>query len=334
MELATAAQEDPVSIIISTQAASDQDLLSVLIDDAISGADPRTTVSLYSAPKDFDPFSEDAIRAANPAFDTFMNKREVLQMAADAQRMPTRESEFRRYVLNQRIELAMPFVPVSVWDACHGSVAPLAELPILFGGLDLSAVDDLTALVLIGRRDGRWHTHCWFWLPSEGLADKARADHVPYDMWHQQGHLRVSPGRSVSYEWVAHELRGLFRQYNISKIAFDRWNFKHLKPWLLKAGFTEPMLVERFQEFGQGTQSMSPALRDLEQCLLDRQLVHDNPILSMNAAHTVIRTDSAGNRAPDKRKATHRIDGVVALLMAMAMASAQPPAIDVAALIG
>jgi phage terminase large subunit-like protein len=334
MELATAAQEDPVSIIISTQAPSDQDLLSVLIDDALSGVDPRTTVSLYSAPKTLDPFSEDAIRAANPAFDTFMNKREVLQMAADARRMPTREAEYRRFVLNQRTELATPFVPVSVWDACHGSVAPLAELPLLYGGLDLSAVDDLTALVLIGRKDGKWHTHCRFWLPSEGLADKARADHAPYDMWHQQGHLHVSPGRSVSYEWVAHELRGLFRQYNISKIAFDRWNFKHLRQWLLRAGFTEAMLVERFQEFGQGTQSMSPALRDLEQCLLDRQLVHDNPILSMNAAHTVIRTDSAGNRAPDKRKATHRIDGVVALLMALAMASAQPPAIDVAALIG
>ena len=333
MELATAAQDDPLSIVISTQAASDTDLLSILIDDALAGGDPRTTVSLYGAAKTLDPFSEEAIRAANPAFDSFMNKREVFDMAEAARRMPSRESEFRRFVLNQRTQIATPFVPVSVWDACHGPVAPLAELPLLYGGLDLSAVDDLTALVLIGRKDGKWHTHCWFWLPSEGLTDKARADHAPYDMWHKQGHLHVSPGRSVSYEWVAHELRGLFRQYNIGKIAFDRWNFKHLKPWLLKAGFTEQMIAEKFVEFGQGTQSMSPALRDLEQCLLDRHLVHDNPILSMNAAHTVIRTDSAGNRAPDKRKATHRIDGIVALLMALAMAPTQTPTIDVAALI-
>jgi phage terminase large subunit-like protein len=324
MELATAAQDDPLSIVISTQAASDRDLLSILIDDALAGGDPRTTVSLYSAAKTLDPFSEEAIRAANPAFDSFMNKREVFDMAESARRMPSRENEFRRFVLNQRTEVATPFVPMSVWDGCRGRVAPLAELPLLYGGLDLSAVDDLTALVLIGRKDGKWHTYCWFWLPSEGLADKARADHAPYDMWHQQGHLHVSPGRSVSYEWVAHELRGLFRQYNISKIAFDRWNFKHLKPWLLKAGFTEQMIGAKFQEFGQGTQSMSPALRDLEQCLLDRQLVHDNPILSMNAAHTVIRTDSAGNRAPDKRKATHRIDGMVALLMALAPGAPAP----------
>jgi hypothetical protein len=117
-----------VSIIISTQAASDQDLLSILINDALTGADPRTTVSLYSAAKRLDPFSEDAIRAANPSVDTFMNKREVLQMADVAKRMPVREAEYRRFVLNQRTEVATPFVPTS------------GDLPILYGGLDLSAV--------------------------------------------------------------------------------------------------------------------------------------------------------------------------------------------------
>ena len=333
IELGTAAQEEPLSIIISTQAPADTDLFSVLIDDALSGADPRTTVSLYSAAKSLDPFSEEAIRVANPVFDTFMNKREVLQMAADAKRMPAREAEFRRFVLNQRTEVATPFVPASVWDACHGEVAPLSELPVLFGGLDLSSVSDLTALCLIGRKDGRWHVHARFWLPVEGLREKAALDRVPYDVWHQQGHLHISPGRTVSYEHVAHELRQLFRAHNIAKVAFDRWNFKHLKPWLLKAGFTEQMLADRFVEFGQGTQSMSPALRDLEQCLLDQQLVHDNPVLSMCVAHTVIRADSAGNRAPDKRKSIHRIDGAVALLMALAMAPAQAPPIDVETLI-
>jgi phage terminase large subunit-like protein len=333
METATAAQEDPLSIIISTQAPSDKDLLSVLIDDALSGADLRTTVALYTAPKSLDPFSEEAIAAANPALNTFMNKREVLQMANDAQRMPSREMEYRRFILNQRVEVATPFVPVSVWDSCRGSVVPLDELSVLYGGLDLSAVNDLTAFVLIGRKDGRWHVHCRFWLPVEGLREKAMADRVPYDVWHTQGHLHVSPGRTVSYEHVAHELRQLFRQHNIQMVAFDRWNFKHLKPWLLKAGFTERMITERFQEFGQGTQSMSPALRDLEAALLDRQLVHNNPVLSMCVTHTVIRTDSAGNRAPDKRKSTHRIDGAVALLMALAMAPAHPLPIDVSALI-
>jgi phage terminase large subunit-like protein len=333
LETATGAQDDPLSIIISTQAPSDTDLLSILIDDAIAGGDPRTTCSLYAASKTLDPFSEEAIHAANPALDSFMNKREVLQMAADAQRMPAREAEYRRFVLNQRTEVAAPFVPMSVWEGCRGAVAPLAELSVLYGGLDLSAVNDLTAFVLVGRKDGRWHVHCRFWLPEEGLAEKARTDRVPYDQWYAQGFLHVCPGRSVSYEWVAFELRGLFRAHNITRVGFDRWNFKHLKPWLLKAGFTEQMLAEKFVEIGQGTQSMSPALRDLEQALLDRQLVHSNPILTMCAMHTVVRTDSAGNRAPDKRKSTHRIDGLVALCMALAMAPTQSPAVDVTTLI-
>jgi phage terminase large subunit-like protein len=334
LELATGAAADPLSIVISTQAPADTDLLSVLIDDAMQGHDPATTCSLYTAPQHFDPFGEDAIRAANPAFDFFQNKTEILAMAAAAKRMPAREAEYRRFVLNQRTEIATPFVPISVWNDCRGQVTPLNELPVLFGGLDLSAVDDLTALVLIGRKGDVWHAHCRFWLPTDGLRERSQRDRVPYDEWHKQGYLQVCPGRTVSYEWVAHELRQLFRSYNIQRCAFDRWNFKHLKPWLIKAGFTEQMIAEKFQEFGQGTQSMSPAMRDLEQCLLDRRLVHDNPILTSCIAHTVIRTDSAGNRAPDKRKSTARIDGTVALLMALAQIPTATPVFDPAALIG
>ena len=102
METATAAQEAPLSIIISTQAPTDSDLLSILIDDAIAGHDPRTVVKLYTAPRELDPFAESTIRLANPALDAFMNRAEVLAMAADAKRMPARESEFRNLILNQR----------------------------------------------------------------------------------------------------------------------------------------------------------------------------------------------------------------------------------------
>ena len=101
LETAVGAQEAPLSIVISTQAATDGDLLSILVDDALKGLDPTTVVKLYAAPRDLDPFSEEAIRAANPALDTFMNKREVMAMAADARRMPARENEYRNLVLNQ-----------------------------------------------------------------------------------------------------------------------------------------------------------------------------------------------------------------------------------------
>jgi phage terminase large subunit-like protein len=126
LETAVGAQEAPLNIIISTQAATDGDLMSILIDDALSGHDPATVVRLYTAPPELDPFSEEAIRAANPALDAFMNKREVLAMANEAMRMPSRENEYRNLVLNQRVEASTPFLTAAAWKACGDEPLDLA----------------------------------------------------------------------------------------------------------------------------------------------------------------------------------------------------------------
>ena len=119
-------------------------------------------------------------------------------------------------------------------------------------------------------------------------------------------------------------MRAQFDKYDIRKIGFDRWNFRHLKPWLLKAGFSEYLITERFVEFGQGFQSMSPALRDLEGELLNARIAHGNhPVLTMNAANAVVVSDPAGNRKLAKNKSSGRIDGMVALAMAFGVAPQQ-----------
>jgi phage terminase large subunit-like protein len=334
LETATGAQENPLTVIISTQAPTDADLLSILIDDALAGHDPHTVVSLHTAPTELDPFAEETIRIANPALDAFMNRREVLAMAADAKRMPARESEYRNLVLNQRIEANNPFVSPTVWAACGTPVAPLDGIQV-YGGLDLSSTIDLTALVLIARHNGKWHVHPTFWLPAEGLIEKAASDHVPYDVWHSQGYLRTTPGKTVSYEFVAHHLRELFQRYDIQKLGFDRWNMKHLLPWLLRAGFSEDFVKEHFVEFDQGMASMSPALRDLEQVLIEGELAHGgHPVLAMCISNTVVVLDDAGNRKPSKRKSTGRIDGTIALAMAIGVAPLQEPVFDVRGMIG
>jgi phage terminase large subunit-like protein len=323
LETATGAQDNPLSIIISTQAPTDADLLSVLIDDALAGHDPRVVCALYTAPVDGDAFSEEAIRKANPAFGDFLNAKEVLAMAEDARRMPSREAEYRNLVLNQRVESSSPFVSRALWASCGSEVKPLDGVPV-YAGLDLSAVNDLTALVLTGKVDDVWQVHPTFWLPREGLSDKSAKDHVPYDVWHSQGHLVAAPGKSVDYEYVAEYLRGVFDRFDVRKVAFDRWGFKHLKPWLLKAGFTEAQIEERFEEFGQGFQSMSPALRDLEGEILNTRIAHGNhPVLTMCAANAVVQTDPSGNRKLAKHKSAGRIDGMVALTMAMGVAPLQ-----------
>lgn len=313
IETASAAHESPLSIIISTQAPTDADLLSLLIDDALTGADPRIKVALHTAPMDMDPFSDEAIRAANPHFDVFMNREEVRKQATDAKRLPAQEASYRNLILNQRIEARSPFVTHSVWKE-NGAVPQEYEGQPVYGGLDLSSTTDLTALVLVSDDGDVLPT---FWLPEEGLSEKSRADRVPYDLWAKQGFLHTTPGRAIEYDYIAAYLRDLFDRCDVRAIAFDRYNMKFLRPCLERAGFDESEL-ERFVEFGQGFVSMSPALRELETRLLRSSLKHGNhPVLEMTAKNATVVTDPAGNRKFIKGKATGRIDGMVALAMAV-----------------
>jgi phage terminase large subunit-like protein len=341
LETATGAQENPLSIIISTQAPTDADLLSMLIDDGLSGKDPRVVVSLYTAAPDADPFSEDAVRQANPAFGDFQNAKEVMAMAEDARRMPSRESEYRNLVLNQRVDASAPFVSRTVWADCAAPVVPdFRGLPV-YAGLDLSEVSDLTAFVAVAPVEGVWHVRPTFWLPGAGLAEKARTDRVPYDIWARDGWLQTTPGKTVDYEFVAAFLWDFCQVNDIRKIAFDRWNWRHLKPWLLKAGFAEDQLESDnaiFEQMGQGYQSMSPALRDLESALLNRKIAHGgHVVLESCARNATVQADPAGNRKLSKIKSHGRIDGMVALAMAMSVAGTwedtAPVPFDVMALI-
>ena len=324
LETATGGQENPLSIVISTQAPTDADLLSLLIEDGLSGSDPRVVVSLYTAPMEMDPFSEEAIKAANPAFGDFQNAAETLAMAQDAKRMPSREAEYRNLILNQRVDMNAPFISRSVWQDCAGDVAESFDGLPVFGGLDLSEVSDLTALVLVAPVADVWHVKPTFWLPGNGLAEKARADRVPYDVWQKQGWLQAPPGPTVDYEYVADYLAAVCAASDVRKIAFDRWNWRHLKPWLSKAGFTEDQLEgdnALFEQMGQGFQSMSPALRDLESALLNKKIAHGgHPVLTMCASNATVQADPAGNRKLSKIKSHGRIDGMVALAMAMSVA--------------
>lgn len=331
LETAGAGQESPLSIIISTQAPTDADLLSTLIDDALKGTDKTVKVALYTANEKDDPFSEKAIRAANPHFDAFMNRDEVLKQAASAKRMPSREASFRNLILNQRIETRNPFVSKAVWMENGGSPQGDLERAKVYGGLDLSSVSDLTALVLIAEDGDGWDVFPTFWLPAEGLEEKARADREMYDVWAREDPpmLQTAPGASIQYEFIAEHLRGVFDRCDVQAMAFDRYNMRFLKPWLVKAGFTEAEL-EKFIDFGQGFISMSPALRELESLLLARKIRHGmHPVLTMCARNATVVMDPAENRKFVKGKTTGRIDGMVALAMAVGVkpqaAEKKPP---------
>lgn len=315
LETATAAQDAPLSLVISTQAPTDADLLSVLIDDALAGHDPSVIVSLYSAPDGVDPFSEAAIVAANPAYGDFQSAKEVLAMAEGARRMPSRESEYRNLILNQRVAAEELWIPPSVWNlnAGQSDFDRLLDAPV-YVGADLSATQDLTAVVAACPDDaGIWHSKCWFFLPKDGLLDRARSDRVPYDIWAGQGLLIATPGRTVDEDYVAAVIKRDLSGRNIVSFSYDRWQIDRLKKAFARADYGPPLV-----EFGQGFKSMSPAVKAVETLALQSRLRHGkHPILTMCIANSRVEIDASGNRKLTKKKATGRIDGAIALAMAI-----------------
>lgn len=304
------AYSNPLLIAISTQAATDADLFSIWLDAQKNSPDPRIVSHVYSAPEDCALDDRAGWMMANPALGKFKAMADLETESRLAIEMPANEPEFRNYSLNQRVEAASPFVSKSVWMANSEPPASL-EGKKVYGGLDLSSVNDLTALVL-GTEDG--DIHPTFWLPKEGLNEKSKKDHVPYDLWAKDKLLLTTPGKAIEYKFVAEHLRGLFDRCDVQAIGFDRYNMRFLKPWLVEAGFSDSEL-ERFKDFGQGYVDMTPALRELETRLLNGKLKHgDHKVLSMCAANARTKGEG-GARKFVKPKDTSRIDGMVALAM-------------------
>ena len=314
LETASGAQEEPLSVIISTQAPTDADLLSTLIDDAKTGADPKVKLFMYTASPELDPFGEEAMRAANPAYGDFQNPEEVKDQAARAKRMPTSESVYRNLILNQRVSLDSPFIPAPIWKANASDFDEDAFMTApVYAGLDLSARHDLTAFVrLVRGDDGYWNIKARFWMPEQGIKDKAHRDRVPYDVWADQGYIELTPGSSVDYEYVAQRIAEDATDCNLVSIGFDRWRIDVMQKEFDRLGLTLPL-----EPVGQGFKDMTPALDMLEGELIAGRVRHgDNPVLNMCAVNAKASRDPAGNVKLDKIKSNGRIDGLVALAMA------------------
>jgi phage terminase large subunit-like protein len=322
LETAMGAHPHPLSIVISTQAPTSADLLSQLIDYARTAADPTMKLVLFDAPEDA-PMDDPATwRLANPALDDFLNMAEVAKLAEKAMAMPSFESTFRNLHLNQRVSALSQLFSQSVWQQNGGEPDLDAFGPgPVYGGLDLSSRQDLTALVLVAEGpSGTWNVWPHFWTPADTLRERAQRDRAPYDLWVQHGHLNAVPGVTVDYGYVAHFLATLRRQMNFRTILFDRWRIDELKAVLQAQGVTLPL-----EECGQGYRDMAPALDALETVALQHRLRHGmHPVLTMCASNSTVVADPAGNRKLEKAKSSGRIDGMVALAMAIKGATSTP----------
>lgn len=339
IDTAQGAYDNALLLAISTQAASEADMFSLWLDAAETTGSPHIVSRLYTAPEDCDILDRKAWESANPALGEFRSAIELERKANEAHEMPSAENSFRWLYLNQRVDASSPFVPKSVWKACGGAVVPDFSGHPVFCGLDLSMVSDLTAFVAIAPINGVWHVRPTFWLPEQGLREKAYRDRAPYLDWVRDGYLTATPGATIGFEFVAEFLRGFCSCNDVRKIAFDPWRYEFLKPYLLEKGFTSSQLEGDsaiFVPMIQGFKSYTPALQALEADLINVKLAHgNNPALGNCAANATVVYDEIGNRKLSKKKSHGRIDGMIALTMARSVAGTfeAPSSIDISSLI-
>lgn len=312
IETAQGAHDDPLLIAISTQAATDGDLFSIWLDDAANAKDKRIVSHVYTAPEKCDVMDKKAWKAANPALGEFRSLTDIQDFAKQASRLPAKENSFRWLYLNQRIEATSPFLSRAEWEA-NSAQPEVEDGAICYAGLDLSASRDLTAFVLAFPSDDGYDIIPHFFLPSDGLREKAKTEKVPYDIWADQGFLTVIDGPVIIPAMVAQAVAEASERYSIQLLAYDRWRINDFQRELDAIGAQVPMTP-----FGQGFKDMAPAVDKLERLVAERKLRHGgNPIMNMCAANAVTERDPAGNRKLTKAKSSGKIDGLVALAMAV-----------------
>ena len=325
LDTSMAARLEPLFIVISTQSNDPLHPLSILIDDALRSEDKTTVCHLYAVPDDAEDIFDDpkVWRKANPALGDFRSLSEMRTAAQRAKRMPSFETSFRNLYLNQRVDSESPLIPRAEWEACQGDAAiePGADIYL---GLDLSGTTDLTALVAVsaGATD---RVKAWFWKPGQTLHEHEKRDRVPYAVWRKQGHLETTPGAAIDYDWVAQRIAEIGKEYNVVALAFDRWAMKYLLKSMGDIGldcYADEKEARagalRLVDWGQGYASMSGAVTALETAVLERRLVHDgHPVLTWNISNAMAISDPAGNRKLDKSRTRFRIDGAIALAMAL-----------------
>ncbi len=270
-----------------------------------------------------DDWTDETIWAkANPNLGVSVKLDDLRSLARKAQAMPAAQNSFRRLRLDEWTEQESRWIDLATWDACEGTVsASSLEGRPCFGGLDLASTTDICALELYfdpEEDEEVGQVLSFFWVPAENIAQRAKKDRVPYDIWVKQGHIKATDGNIVDYDVIFDDIVELTQVYDLKELAYDRWNATQLTTQLGAEGITVVPI-------GQGFQGLAGPTKELEKLVIGKRLNHGgNPVLRWMASNVAVKEDAAGNRKPDKSKSRERIDGIVALVMAVGRAQVSP----------
>lgn len=287
--------------------------------DAVAILEGRATddslfAVIYTLDEDDDPFDEALWPKANPGLGRSVQIDFLRERAAKAQRSPAALTAYLRYHMNVPTGAGSKAIDISEWDNNDDAPA-IPDGARCYAGLDLASVKDLTALIVVWRDPQRvYHVESRFWCPEEGIAERSRLDGVPYGDWVRDGYLVATPGNVTDYDVVREEIKTIAARVQIEEIGADRWNATQLATDLMSDGAAVVFVPQTYVGLG-------PAWRELEKLILERRLRHGgNPILRWMAGNVEVDMDAAGNQKPSKGKSSERIDGIVALDMAIGRA--------------
>jgi phage terminase large subunit-like protein len=261
---------------------------------------------------------------ANPNLGVSIQKSYIKEQVDKAANMPSMQNIVKRLNFCIWTQSVTRWIPFDVWNACATPVDPEAlKGRICYGGLDLSSNTDVTAWVKVFPPEGEdilYRVICRFFLPEDNMMQRVKRDKVPYDVWAKQGFITLTPGNLIDYKFILAQIQQDMNDYQIAELAFDRWGSQKITTDLQELGF-EIEGKRTLVQFGQGFASMSAPTKEVEKMVMGKELAHGgNPVLSWMVSNVAIKTDPAENKKPDKEKSKERIDGAVALIMAVGRA--------------
>ncbi|MBA9050778.1 MULTISPECIES: terminase large subunit [Streptomyces] len=326
IETGTGARDQPLIVYITTadegEEGSIYDEKHTYTRRVAEGVvdDPAHYGVIWSAPEGSDPFAEETWRRANPGLGVSPSLSYLKREAAKAQATPSYLPTFMRLSLNVRTRSSQRWFSMDVWDENAGEVdTKRFRYRRAWGGVDLSAVSDLSAWVLAveSKQPGvELELISRFWLPEERVDTLEAQTGMPLRQWVREGLLTLTEGDAIDYGVIEKQIIEDCRRLNVQRIGYDR----------MFAG----QLVQRVQAKTRGVDlvpiaqtylGMSPGSKELERLLLERQIRHGgNPVLRWNAACVEIYSDGNDNirpRKPDRKESSSRIDGIAAAVMAL-----------------
>ena len=224
----------------------------------------------------------------------------------------SKEVDFKTKNLNLWTDSAETWIPDDRWMSCNFGEPPDLTGCECFVGMDLSVSRDLTAVVLFFPDiDGKHQIMPFFFVPELKVKERLKKDGVNYGTWIDAGYIIETPGNATDYDFIEAKIQELAAKYRIGKLLYDRYNSTQLVIHLQNLGIT-------CEGAGQGFVSMSSPAKQLERLVYLSKINHaGNPVLRWMNSNVAIKTDPAGNIKIDKDKSQDKVDGIVALAMAI-----------------